>query len=77
MDLFTAIVTLFIVMDPVGNVPVFSAQLKNVDRHRQVYVVARECVIALAILVFFLVFGPALLDVRERTVKCILPGGVD
>jgi multiple antibiotic resistance protein len=62
VELLTAIVTLFLVMDPVGNVPVFVALLKDVEPRRQVYVVGRECVIALAILMVFLLFGPALLD---------------
>jgi len=62
MELLTAVVTLFLVMDPVGNVPVFVALLKDLEPRRQVYVVARESVIALVILVVFLAFGRPLLE---------------
>jgi multiple antibiotic resistance protein len=61
MELLSAIVTLVLVMDPVGNVPVFLGYLKDVDARRRVWVVARESIIALLILLFFLFFGPALM----------------
>jgi multiple antibiotic resistance protein len=61
MALFSAIVTLFLVMDPLGNVPVFLGCLKNVDPRRRVWVVVRESVIALFILLGFLLFGSTLM----------------
>ena len=61
MELLTAILMLFLVMDPLGNVPVFLSYLKDVDEHRRVRVVARESVIALLILLGFLFLGPALM----------------
>ncbi len=60
MDLLSAIVTLFLIMDPIGNVPVFLAYLRNVEERRRTYVVARESLIALVILMFFLFFGASL-----------------
>jgi multiple antibiotic resistance protein len=60
MDLFSAILTLFLIMDPIGNVPLFVSQLKNVDQRRRWRVVARESVFALLILCVFLFFGPSL-----------------
>ena len=61
MDLLSAILTLFLVMDPIGNVPFFVGAFKDVEESRRIWVVARECVIALLILLFFLFFGPTLM----------------
>jgi MarC family membrane protein len=61
MALFSAILTLFLVMDPLGNVPVFLSYLKNVEGPRRVRVVVRESLIALLILFGFLFFGSPLM----------------
>ena len=61
MRLFSAILTLLLVMDPIGNVPLFLSHLKDTAEHRRTRVVARESLIALLILVCFLLFGPALM----------------
>ena len=63
MQFFSAITTLLLVMDPLGNVPAFLACLKDVDERRRMRVVARENLFALLILVFFLFCGPSLLGV--------------
>lgn len=60
MELFSAILTLFLIMDPIGNVPLFMSQLKDLDERRRSWVVARESIFALLILCFFLFFGPTL-----------------
>ncbi|WP_260293035.1 MarC family protein [Sedimenticola hydrogenitrophicus] len=56
-DIASAAVTLFLIMDPLGNGPVFNAVLAKLDRGRRVRVVARELVIALIILLGFLFAG--------------------
>ena len=61
MKLFSAILTLFLVMDPVGNVPLFLGHLKDVAVGRRTRVVARESLFALVILMGFLFFGPTLM----------------
>ena len=61
MELLSAILTLFLVMDPIGNSPVFVSHLKDVQESRRTWVVARESVFALLILLFFLFFGPMLM----------------
>ena len=53
LEHLSAIVTLFLVMDPLGNVPVFLSYLKDVDERRRTRVVMRESVIALVILLCF------------------------
>jgi len=57
MTLLSAALLLFLVMDPLGNIPVFLTTLKSVEPHRQLRVVLRELVIALAVLVAFLFTG--------------------
>jgi multiple antibiotic resistance protein len=61
IEISSAAVTLFLVMDPIGNVPVFNAVLSNLDEKRRSRVVARELLIALFILLSFLLAGNAIL----------------
>jgi multiple antibiotic resistance protein len=63
MDTITAFITLLLVMDPIGNVPVFLSVLKDVDARRRQWVIFRELLIALAVLLLFLFTGPTVLDV--------------
>ncbi len=61
-SLLTASLTLFLVMDPLGNIPVFLAVLQQVEPARRRRVLARELVISLVILVGFLFTGRQLLS---------------
>lgn len=54
--------TLFFIMDPLGNVPVFNAVLANVDSKRRSRIVARELCLALLILFLFLFAGNSILS---------------
>lgn len=56
-----AAVLLFLVMDPLGNIPFFLAALKNVAPERQNRVIVRELVIAYLVMVVFLFGGQFLL----------------
>ncbi|WP_038169649.1 MarC family protein [Verrucomicrobium sp. BvORR106] len=56
-DWISALVLLLIVLDPLGNVPVFSSLLRQVVPARRKRVILRECGIALVVLFFFLAFG--------------------
>ena len=49
-DIASASVTLFLIMDPLGNVPVFNAVLSSFDARKRTIIVARELVLALLIL---------------------------
>ncbi len=57
MDLLTPVVTLFLVMDPVGNVPIFLSVLKTVEQSRRRRVLLREIGIAFVVLAIFLAGG--------------------
>lgn len=54
--------TLTLVMDPLGNIPLFMSTLKNVGEERRRAVILRELFIALGIMVFFLLFGKYLVS---------------
>ena len=60
-EFFSAVATLFFVMDPLGNVPAFLSCLKDCGGTRRQRVVARENIFALLILLFFLFCGPTLM----------------
>lgn len=61
MDLISATLLLLIIMDPLGNIPIFHALLGHCPRERRLRVIARELVIAYLVLVAFLIAGESLL----------------
>ena len=63
MSLASAIVLLFLVIDPFGNVPFFVAALKEVEPARRKHVIVRELLIAYVVMVAFLFAGQPLLQV--------------
>jgi len=65
MPFWSAIILLFLVMDPLGNVPLFVTALAQVNQTRRVRVLLRELVIALAVLVAFLLGGRFLLELLQ------------
>jgi len=75
MDLLTAFLTLLLVMDPLGNIPVFLSVLRDVDESRRKKVLARELTIALLILLVFLFTGSVLLDALGLQTETISIGG--
>ena len=77
MSFLSAAVLLFLVMDPMGNVPFFMAALKTVEPARQRRVVVRELLIALGVMVFFLFAGRFLLQVLQISEPALtIAGGV-
>lgn len=75
MTLASATVLLFFVMDPLGNVPLFLSALKHVDPARQKWVIVRELLIALAVLVVFLFTGRILLGVLHVSSPALTTAG--
>jgi len=73
----SAVVILVLVADPLGNIPVFVALLQNVEPARRVRVIVRECAVAFAVLVVFMLFGRdilTLLGLSDRSLN--IAGGV-
>lgn len=62
MSILSATILLFLVMDPLGNLPVFAVVLGKVPPERRRRVLLRELLYALAILLAFLAVGPWLLS---------------
>lgn len=59
----SAVVILVLVMDPVGNIPLFVSVLRQVEPSRRARVILRECLIAFAVLMLFVFFGGMILGV--------------
>ena len=63
MELITSyIITLILVMDPFGNIPLFITALKKVPTERRTKVLLRELFIALFIMMLFLFGGARMLS---------------
>ena len=62
MNIYTAAVTLILIMDPFGNIPVFLSTLKNFTPARRRLIILRESSIAFGILIAFLFFGEYILQ---------------
>jgi len=56
-EIISAVITLTLVMDPLGNIPLFILVLKNVKEDRRKRIIIRELFIALGLMLFFLLFG--------------------
>ena len=57
MDTFSAAVMLFLIMDPLGNLPVFLSILRHIDPKRRRKVMMRELLFSLVIMMAFLFVG--------------------
>lgn len=75
MSIYTAAITLFLVIDPLGNIPVFLGVLANVDPARRRRIILREMLIALAILSAFLFFGKYILRGMNISQPALSIGG--
>jgi multiple antibiotic resistance protein len=77
MSVFSAIVLLILVMDPIGNIPFFLLALKNVEQKRQQRIILRELSIALCVLVVFLLAGQYVLHVLHISEPSLtISGGI-
>ena len=80
MDLTTIISTttiFFLIMDPLGNVPLFLSVMKHVPNKRKLQVTFRELLIAYVALLIYLFFGHYLLEILNLTSEAIaISGGI-
>ena len=76
-SVFSAAVVLFFVMDPLGNAPLFLSLLKDIEPKRRRWIIVRELLIALAIMLLFLFFGQSLLNLLELEQESVtIAGGI-
>ncbi len=77
MEILSAATMLFLIMDPLGNLPVFLSILKHIEPKRRRRILIRELCFALAILMAFLFGGQTILNflhVQPETLS--ISGGV-
>jgi multiple antibiotic resistance protein len=77
MTIASATFLLFLVMDPLGNIPFFLSALARVEPRRRAFVVVRELLIAYVVLVVFLFAGSHLLRLMHISEPALtIAGGV-
>ncbi len=67
--------SLFLLMDSIGNIPLFLSILKDIPQRRQLQIILRELLIALVIMVLFNYLGDLLLDALQVTQYSVLISG--
>jgi MarC family membrane protein len=77
MDVLSTAFLLFLVLDPVGNIPAFLAVLNSVPPQRHTGIIIREMLIALAALVLFLMLGQYVLAALQVSYSSLgVAGGI-
>ena len=77
MTIASAALLLFLILDPLGNIPVFLSLLKGLAPARQRVVIMRELLIALVVLMIFLWAGRYLLELMHlRQESVSIAGGI-
>jgi multiple antibiotic resistance protein len=77
MTLTSAAIALFLVLNPLGNIPLFLSELKNVTQKRYNYIIVREVFIAFLILIAFMFFGQYVLYGFQISTEALgIAGGI-
>jgi MarC family membrane protein len=71
----SATVLLLLITDPIGNIPIFAAALKNVAPERRAKVILREILIAFALLLSFMFVGQRFLELMNLSELSLQIGG--
>jgi multiple antibiotic resistance protein len=77
VDIASAVITLFLIMDPLGNIPPFLSALKHVPQARRQRVLVREILFAYLVLLACVFVGSAaleLLGLEQETIS--IAGGI-
>lgn len=77
MSILATAFSLFLLMDSIGNIPLYLSLLKNFDEKRQRAIILRELIIALIVIILFMFLGDALmsfLQISDSTIQ--IAGGV-
>jgi multiple antibiotic resistance protein len=77
MTIASAALLLFLILDPLGNIPIFLSLLRGLPPKRQRIIIARELLIALGVLMLFLWGGRyalELMHLRQESVS--IAGGI-
>lgn len=77
MDMISVAVMLFLIMDPLGNLPLFLAILRTLPAERRRNVLLRELCIALGVMLLFLFAGKQILNVLDLQQEAVsIAGGI-
>ena len=77
MTLLSIAFSLFLLMDPIGNIPFYISYLKKINPKRQRVIIVREMIIALFIIIVFNCLGNGLMDflkIGQDTIQ--IAGGI-
>ena len=72
---FQSFILLLLVTDPIGNVPLVVATLRQVPTERRARVIVRECAIAFGLLLGFMFGGQHFLDALQLSEISLRIGG--
>ncbi len=76
-EILAASATLFFIMDPLGNIPVFNALLKSFSAEEKARIIYRELAFALIIMLVFLIAGTRILGFLGLTQPSLgIAGGI-
>ncbi len=76
-DFYSALVLLFLVMDPLGNLPIFLSVLEAVPEQRRLRIVLREMLLALVVMMLFLFGGQWVLQALHLSEESVyISGGI-
>jgi len=76
-SILSTAVLLFFLMDPLGNIPVLLSVLKGIPPKRQRFIIVRELLIALVILIIFLFGGQRILSFLHLQQESVtIAGGI-
>lgn len=71
----SALLLMFLMADPLGNIPLFIAALKQVPARRRTFIILRECAIAATVLAVFAFVGKPFLDALGLSQAALSIGG--
>ncbi|BAP58481.1 putative MarC family transporter yhgN [Candidatus Tachikawaea gelatinosa] len=76
-QIISATILLLLIMDPLGNLPVFISMLKKINPKRRYIILTREMFIALILMLIFLFFGEKfLIFLNLKTEIVSISGGI-
>ncbi len=77
MEIISTTMVFFLIMDPLGNIPLFMAVLKNVASEKHFRITLREVLIAYVVLLVYLFAGKYILDFLNLSQEAIaISGGI-
>lgn len=75
MDIVSTAILLFLIMDPLGNMPIFLSVLNTVPEERRKKVLIREMIISLIVILVFLFAGGHLMGLMGLRQESVAIGG--